>query len=171
MTPASGLDLRQVTILVVEDSGFTARLLKTVLEEFGVGKVVECDDALRVLAGIRETKPDIVILDRHLQRLDGLELTRQIRRSPGLNPALPIILLSAEVTRDEVADARDAGVTEFLAKPITARAVQDRVLHCLMMPRRFIRSGSFRGPDRRRNTRPYAGVERRAARRAPQPTA
>ena len=58
--------------------------------------------------------------------------------------------------------ARDAGITEFLAKPISAKALYQRVLNVVANPRPFIRTRSYFGPDRRRNANPnYAGAERR----------
>jgi two-component system, chemotaxis family, chemotaxis protein CheY len=59
--------------------------------------------------------------------------------------------------------ARDAGVTEFLAKPISAKALYNRILNVVAHPRPFIRTKTYFGPDRRRNTlNPYAGPERRS---------
>jgi hypothetical protein len=58
--------------------------------------------------------------------------------------------------------ARDAGVTEFLAKPISANALYQRVLNIVANPRPFIKTKTYFGPDRRRNVNPnYNGPERR----------
>jgi hypothetical protein len=58
--------------------------------------------------------------------------------------------------------ARDAGVTEFLAKPISAKALYQRILNVVASPRPFIRTKTYFGPDRRRNTsNAYIGAERR----------
>jgi hypothetical protein len=61
-----------------------------------------------------------------------------------------------------VVSARDAGVTEFLAKPISAKALYQRILNVVANPRPFIRTKTYFGPDRRRNVNPnYVGPERR----------
>ena len=58
--------------------------------------------------------------------------------------------------------ARDAGVTEFLAKPISAKALYQRIVNVVVSPRPFIKTKSYFGPDRRRNTvTAYIGPERR----------
>jgi two-component system, chemotaxis family, chemotaxis protein CheY len=58
--------------------------------------------------------------------------------------------------------ARDAGVTEFLAKPISAKALYQRIVNVVVSPRPFIKTKSYFGPDRRRNTtNAYIGPERR----------
>ena len=64
--------------------------------------------------------------------------------------------------KKRVVSARDAGVTEFLAKPISAKSLYERILNVVANPRPFIRSKTYFGPDRRRNiNQNYVGVERR----------
>jgi len=85
-------------------------------------------------------------------------------RQPGANnnPYVPIIMLTGHSEKKRVIAARDAGVTEFLAKPISAKWLYQRVLNVVANPRPFIRTRSYFGPDRRRNTNPnYIGPERR----------
>jgi two-component system chemotaxis response regulator CheY len=75
---------------------------------------------------------------------------------------VPIVMLTGHSEKKRVIAARDAGVTEFLAKPISAKALYQRVLNIVANPRPFIRTKSYFGPDRRRNVNPnYAGTERR----------
>jgi hypothetical protein len=58
--------------------------------------------------------------------------------------------------------ARDAGITEFLAKPISAKSLYDRILNVVLKPRPFVKTKTYFGPDRRRNVNPnYGGLERR----------
>ena len=71
-------------------------------------------------------------------------------------------MLSAYSDEDRVRLARDHGVTEFLAKPFTADIVLQRLEEVIENPRSFVRTASYFGPDRRRNTSPdYSGAERR----------
>ena len=71
---------------------------------------------------------------------DGLELTQMIRQ-PGANanPYVPIIMLTGHSEKKRVIAARDAGVTEFLAKPISAKALYQRILNVVANPRPFIK--------------------------------
>src|SRR4029077_14583568 len=104
-----------------------------------------------------------VITDWAMPIFDGMDLTQMIRQ-PGANnnPYVPIIMLTGHSEKKRVISARDAGVTEFLAKPISANGLYERVLNVVANPRPFIRTRSYFGPDRRRNTNPnYAGTERR----------
>ena len=94
---------------------------------------------------------------------DGLELTQMIRQ-PGANanPYVAIIMLTGHSEKKRVASARDAGVTEFLAKPISAKGLYQRIVNVVANPRPFIKTKTYFGPDRRRNTNnAYIGPERR----------
>jgi DNA-binding response OmpR family regulator len=107
--------------------------------------------------------PDIVVTDWAMPIFDGLELAQMIRQ-PGANanPFTPIIMLTGHSEKKRVLAARDAGVTEFLAKPISAKALYQRILSVVVNPRPFIKTKNYFGPDRRRNANPnYAGPERR----------
>jgi DNA-binding response OmpR family regulator len=94
---------------------------------------------------------------------DGIELTQMIRQ-PGANanPFVPIIMLTGHSEKRRVTAARDAGVTEFLAKPLSAKALYERIVSVVINPRPFVRTKTYFGPDRRRNANAsYAGPERR----------
>ena len=94
---------------------------------------------------------------------DGLELTQMIRQ-PGANsnPYVPIIMLTGHSEKKRVTSARDAGVTEFMAKPISAKSLYQRILNVVANPRPFIKTQTYFGPDRRRNVASnYVGPERR----------
>jgi DNA-binding response OmpR family regulator len=71
-------------------------------------------------------------------------------------------MLTGHSEKRRVMTARDAGVTEFLAKPISAKGLYQRILNVVVSPRPFIRTKSYFGPDRRRNTtNTYIGIDRR----------
>ena len=71
-------------------------------------------------------------------------------------------MLTGHSEKRRVTIARDAGVTEFLAKPISAKGLYQRILNVVVSPRPFIKTKSYFGPDRRRNTtNTYIGPERR----------
>jgi DNA-binding response OmpR family regulator len=94
---------------------------------------------------------------------DGLELTQMVRQ-PGANsnPYVAIIMLTGHSEKQRVMAARDAGVTEFLAKPISAKGLYERIVNVVANPRPFIKTKVYFGPDRRRNANAnYAGPERR----------
>jgi DNA-binding response OmpR family regulator len=103
-----------------------------------------------------------VITDWIMEPLDGIDFTQMVRSaSDSPNPFVPIVMLTSNTSRDRVQEARDVGVTEFLAKPLTAKSLYNRLVMIIENPRQFIRTAIYFGPDRRRAVRKYQGVGRR----------
>ena len=156
------LDLENVTFLVVDDNRFMRSILKGLLHSFGAKQVVEADDGASALKELQSASVDIVITDLMMDPLDGLDLTRLIRTSDdSKNPYVPIITVSGHTETHRVTEARDAGVNEFLAKPISAKALYSRIFAVITQNREFVRSRHYFGPCRRRSKIPWHGSERR----------
>ena len=112
---------------------------------------------------MRRWPADLAIVDFHMSPIDGVEFTRLVRQaSDSPNPFLPIIMLTGYAERSRVEEARDAGVTEFIVKPVTAKAVLSRLQNVIYKPRPFVQTKTYFGPDRRRRAdNDYAGPSRR----------
>jgi CheY-like chemotaxis protein len=95
----------------------------------------------------------------------GLEFVHFLRNDPASpNPYMPIIMLTGHGDRDRVREARDAGVNTFMAKPISAKAMYERLVWMINHPLPFLRTNDYFGPDRRRNDiGPPSGVRERRA--------
>jgi two-component system, chemotaxis family, chemotaxis protein CheY len=157
------INFSRLRFLVVDDNAHMRRIIRTVLHGFGAREVFEADDGATGLAAFAQHGPDIVITDWVMPIFDGLEFTQMIR-PPGenANPYVPIIMLTSHTEKTRVFGARDAGITEFLAKPISATSLYERILSVVTHPRPFIRTDTYFGPDRRRTVNAaYAGPERR----------
>lgn len=156
-------DFNDIKILVVEDNQPMLEITKTLLATFGVGTIIGARDGDDGFQAYCKNNPDIVISDWMMKPVDGISLTRRIRndsRSP--NPYVPIILMTGFSEKRRVIQARDAGVTEFLVKPFTARDLFKRITQIIERPRQFVRSEDFFGPDRRRKAiADYTGPLRR----------
>ncbi|HRO01584.1 response regulator [Nitrobacter sp.] len=158
-----GLDFNKLRFLVCDDNAHMRRILRTLLHSFGAREVYEAEDGATALEMYTHYVPDIVIVDWAMPIFDGIELTQMIRQpdSKG-NPFAPIIMLTGHSEKRRVTVARDAGITEFLAKPISAKGLYQRILNVVVSPRPFIKTKNYFGPDRRRNTsNAYIGPERR----------
>jgi two-component system, chemotaxis family, chemotaxis protein CheY len=158
------VDFSALRILVVDDNQNMRKILRAVLVGLGVRDIHEAVDGAEALERFRSLAPDIVITDWVMPVVDGLELTRLIRRDPASpNPFVPIIVVSGHTERSRVLQAREAGIHEFVAKPVSARALYDRISACVINPREFLRTKTYFGPDRRRFDMPGAvTAERRA---------
>jgi CheY-like chemotaxis protein len=155
--------LQRLDVLVLDDSRSMRALLKAVLRSLWVPPPREAADVATALAELRRAPPDLVIADWEMPPPDGLHFVRTLRALP--DPRLrriPVLMVTAHTEQWRINAARDAGVTEFLAKPISAGGLADRVFAILEQPRPFVLSRGFRGPCRRRNHLSPAGAERRA---------
>jgi len=159
---AAGLE--SLKALVVEDNTHMRSLLRALLNALGIKDICEAIHGHAAMEALRERKIDLVLTDLAMSPMDGLELTRHVRNDENSpNPFVPIIMITGHTERYRVEAARDAGVTEFLAKPITAHNLFARITEILERPRAFVRCDGYFGPDRRRHDiDSYGGPWRRA---------
>ena len=147
----------------MDDNVHMLNIVKTILRGFGAVHVFESKSADEAIQRLRNDAIDIVVLDYLMDDEDGVAFLRRLRHetnSPA--PFVPVIMLTAHSERARVEAARDAGVTEFCAKPVTAAEMIRKVGAVIDHPRHFVRSNSYFGPDRRRRDDPrFAGPERR----------
>lgn len=147
--------LGALRVLLVDDNQHMRSIVSAVLAGIGIVQVRECWDGAEGLAALREWPADVAIVDFRMAPVDGVEFTHLVRNAADSpNPYLPIIMLTGYAERSRVCEARDAGVNEFVVKPVTARAVVDRLNQVIFRPRAFIRSESYFGPCRRRRQDP-----------------
>lgn len=155
--------LEKLKVLVVDDNAHMIKIVKTILRGFDVKDLFDAtnvDDAIDLFRG---ATIDLVITDLAMEPRNGCDLTRWIRTaSESPNTFTPIIMLTAYAERSKVEAARDAGITEFCAKPVTALELYRKVCYAINSPRSFVRTGVYFGPDRRRRKADeYTGDERR----------
>jgi DNA-binding response OmpR family regulator len=109
--------------VVVADDDADIRALVTIsAKKAGLEVVASVADGEQALRAITELRPDLAILDVAMPGLTGLEVCSQVRRSPDLAD-IPVLLLSAAVDEAARAAGRDAGATDYLAKPFSPRAL------------------------------------------------
>ena len=151
-----------VDVLIVDDNQFMRKVVRNLLVNVGVRTIYEAGDGVAGLETIRTFVPDIVILDWEMPLLDGAEVARIIR-SPGVFPVpdVPIIMLSGHVERWRIERAQQLGVNEFLKKPVSGKALLDRIVAILTHPRPMVQVGNYYGPQPRQPD--YATLRRAAA--------
>ena len=152
-------------ILFVDDELDMRIFLSTVLKTEGY-EPIAARNAIEGIQKARDVSPDLVIMDVMMPQAGGVTLFQEIKKDERLKH-IPIIMLTGHSEKRRVMVARDAGVTEFLAKPISAKGLYQRILTVVANPRPFIKTKHYFGPDRRRNANAaYIGVERRTGGRA-----
>ena len=157
-----------IQVLVVDDNRQARLLLRSMLSAGGVRHIAEAGaggDAFKAL----RSSVDLVLLDWQMSPMDGLTFTRDVRwRTDSPRPYVPTIMLTAHTELSRVAAARDAGVSGFVKKPISAQQLFARISTALTETRLFVRCETFIGPDRRRLLNvAYAGPFRRESDAAP----
>ena len=155
--------LENINVLVLDDNRHMRGLIESILHSLGVKHVCQAGDAAQAFEELQHFNADVIIVDWHMEPLDGLDFVRLVRTAQDSpNPYVPIIMLSGYTELRRVTEARDAGVNEFLAKPISAKALYQRFQAIIDNPRPFVRTSAYFGRDRRRqNVGPPRGVPER----------
>lgn len=150
-------------ILLVDDNQHMRMMVTEILRAVGVRHILQASDGSEALNLMRHEPVDIVIADLAMSPVDGIDFVRLLRNSPDSpNHLCPVIMMSGHSTERRVGEARDAGINTFIAKPITARGVLERIAEVVDHPRPYARSSDYFGPDRRRRNDPsYRGPRRR----------
>jgi two-component system chemotaxis response regulator CheY len=146
--------LNQAPPLVLESNGYMRNLLATLLRDAGAQNVLTVSDVSSALDTMRQQTPGLVLADWSYDadpREDRIKFVRRMRAaSRAAYHSTPVILLSPARGRSEIEQARDAGVTEFLIKPIAPTTLVERLRFMEKNMRPFVQSPRFSGPDRRR---------------------
>ena len=121
--------MTQRTILVVDDEPFICRSLTFVLRKDNY-KVIEARNGEEALAAIREHKPDLVFLDVMMPKLNGFQVTQQVRSDPEL-AGVKIILLTAKGQECDREVGKTAGANDYMTKPFSPTKILDRAREIL----------------------------------------
>lgn len=157
--------LESVSALILDDNAHMRGLLRVILTSFGLRRIEEAADCNEALALVAGGDLDIAFVDFKLGGLDGIEFCKRIRSDPeSPNRYLPLIMITAYSERGRVLEAINAGVDEFLVKPVRAVDVANRVNAVVERRRPFVKVSGYFGPDRRRRDDPrHKGPWRRAS--------
>jgi len=120
---------RQLRVLVAEDDLINLKYLSILLDRMG-HEAVFCDNGQEALQLMAIQRFDVVLLDYHMPLLDGLATTRAIRELQGLNKDVQIVLVTADVLNDTRHKALEAGVSDFVSKPLQAHDLQRALKRC-----------------------------------------
>ena len=149
--------LSTLFVLVADRNHRTASLVQRILFSFGFRNLDITTSGESALALLRERRYDIIITELTMTPVDGIALIKAIRAAKEdarIRHDIPIIMLTARTDIESVSMARDAGVTEFVAKPFSAKTISNRIIQIIDHPRAFVESPVYVGPDRRRRGLP-----------------
>jgi CheY-like chemotaxis protein len=154
---------RDLGVLVLDSNEYSRQFLVSILKTIGIARVIDMATAEEALAWINvHGRPDVLVVDSALKPMTGAGFTRYLRTVVGGRDAYtPVILVAARADRESLSQARNAGVNEFMAKPISASGLSARLFAVLDAPRSFVRTADYFGPDRRRRQVDFSGPDRR----------
>jgi len=124
--------LREVALkfLVVDDFSTMRRIVKDLLMQTGyvTGGIEEAEDGEQALKRLQGGGIEFVVTDWNMPKMQGIDLLRAIRASsdPALR-ALPVLMVTAEATKQNILDAAQAGVNGYIVKPFPADALKTKL--------------------------------------------
>jgi two-component system chemotaxis response regulator CheY len=143
--------VQSTRVLLVDEDYYMRKVIKGLLQASGIKTFYEAQSGLEGIESVISLNPDVVLLDWNMSDINGSEFMR-IVRSPLTFPlpAVPVIMLTGHVERETVIEAVRLGVNEFLCKPVSAKALYERILAIRAKPRAMVRIGDYYGPAPRK---------------------
>lgn len=117
---------RNIKILVVDDFSTMRRIVKNLLQELGFDNIQEADDGNTALPLLKTNKFDLVITDWNMPGMTGIELLKAIRANPALR-STPVLMVTAENSREQIIEAAQNGVNGYIVKPFTANTLKEKM--------------------------------------------
>ena len=115
------------TVLIIDDSRTSRRILKDILERAGYQIAGEAVNGKEGFDEFVKLKPDIVTLDITMPVMDGIDCLKLIRRN---NPNAKVVMITAAGQKDKMMEAVKLGAAEFVAKPFVEETVLEALKHC-----------------------------------------
>lgn len=115
-----------IKILIIDDFATMRRILKNILKQLGFKNLVEADDGTTALDVLESQKIDLIISDWNMPKMTGLELLKKVRASTEYKNT-PFLMVTAEAQKQNVIEAVQAGVSNYVVKPFTAEAISDKL--------------------------------------------
>ena len=142
-------NLEQVSILLLEETPLGMSVLVQIMNGFGGRKLHRCDSVAKAERVVRETELDLLVVDA-MASGGGYDFVNWLRSS-GIRPNCyaPVLLTAAHTPAAAVVKARDCGAHIVMAKPLTPKAMLDRIIWVARTGRRFVECDTYVGPDRR----------------------
>ncbi len=119
------VDLK-MPVLIVDDYATMLRIVKNLLKQIGFENVDEATDGGAALQMMKLKKYGLVISDWNMQPVTGIEFLRNVRADPELK-ATPFIMVTAESKTDNVVEAKNAGVSNYIVKPFSSEVLKGKI--------------------------------------------
>ncbi|MFZ1804860.1 MAG: chemotaxis response regulator CheY [Nitrospira sp.] len=113
-------------VLVVDDMVTMRRIVKNILKQLGFGNVDEAENGQEALQKLRADTFGFVVSDWNMPIMTGIEMLRAIRADEKLK-TIPVLMVTAEAQQNNLIEAVQAGVSNYIVKPFTAETMQEKI--------------------------------------------
>jgi two-component system chemotaxis response regulator CheY len=113
-------------ILIVDDFASMRRIVKNTLKKIGFKNILEADDGTTALAMLKEQKIDLILADWNMPKMSGLELLKKVKQDNTLK-TIPVLMVTAEAQKENVIEAIQAGVSNYIVKPFTPDSMKQKL--------------------------------------------
>ena len=113
-------------ILVVDDMSTMRRIVKNIFKELGFTNIEEAENGSDALGKLKGDKFDLVVSDWNMPVMPGIELLRNIRADAALKH-IPVLMVTAEAQKENLMEAIQAGVSNYVVKPFTADIIKQKL--------------------------------------------
>ena len=114
------------SVLVVDDFATMRRIVRNQLEEIGFRDIADAKDGESALRLMRDHDFHLIISDWNMEPMSGIEFLRRVRKTNKYKRT-PFIMVTAESKAENVREARQAGVTNYIIKPFTAATLRQKI--------------------------------------------
>jgi len=118
-------EIKNIKVLVVEDIALNQLLMKTLLDDFGFEREI-AENGKIAIDKLQEKPFDIILMDLQMPEMNGFEATEFIRTK--MNSSIPIIALTADVTKVDVARCQEVGMNDYIAKPVNEKLLYSKIV-------------------------------------------
>ncbi|MFI5303789.1 MAG: chemotaxis response regulator CheY [Nitrospiria bacterium] len=119
------VDLK-IKILIVDDMSTMRRIVKNALKQIGFSNIEEAEDGTTALSKLRAEPFNFVVSDWNMPNMTGLDLLKTIRSDEALK-GLPVLMVTAEAKQENIVEAVQAGVSNYIVKPFTAETLKEKI--------------------------------------------
>jgi two-component system chemotaxis response regulator CheY len=113
-------------VLVVDDFSTMRRIVKNILRQLGFNNVVEADDGTTAWEVLNKDRIDFIISDWNMPQMTGIDLLRKVRASEQFGH-LPFLMVTAEAQQENIIEAAQAKVSNYIVKPFTADTMKQKI--------------------------------------------
>ncbi|MCG6906204.1 MAG: response regulator [Desulfobacteraceae bacterium] len=119
-----------IKILIVDDFATMRRILKNILKKIGFTDIIEADDGSNALKVLEKEKVDLVISDWNMPKMTGIEFLKAVRANTAFKD-LPFLMVTAEAQKQNIIEAVQAGVSNYVVKPFTEEVITEKLAKIL----------------------------------------